>query len=276
MLRVCRHANAREFLTRAEPWLASAQIEHAVVIGNAQHASANDSLYEKPMYWATIEDDSRIVGYAFRTPPYRLGVSALPDSAIAALVVDVDALYASLSGVSGAEPAASVFAAAWTKKHGGSWHVQSGQRLFALRALEAPGSNPSGALRPAGAGDVALAHDWGAAHARDSGIAPLDGRVCASLIRDRKLYFWDDGRPRCMLGILRQAPNAAAISILYTPAGLRKRGYATAAVAALSRQWLDRGAKPFVTADPKNAAVNALCRGLGFEQFQDEVDIDFA
>ncbi len=141
MLRVCRHADARDFLTRAESWLAGSEIEHAVALASARNARANDSHYERPIYWATIEDESQIVGCAFRTPPYRLGVSALPAAAIPVLVADVAALYPTLSGVAGTEPAASQFAGAWTKGHGGSWKVQASQRLFALRALEAPGSH---------------------------------------------------------------------------------------------------------------------------------------
>jgi uncharacterized protein len=276
MLLVCRHANARDFLIRAESWLAGSEIEHAMALASARNARANDSHYERPMYWATIEDESQIVGCAFRTPPYRLGVSALPAAAIPILHADVAALYRTLSGVAGTEPVASLFAEAWTKSHGGSSKVQAGQRLFALRALEAPGFQAAGRLRPASDTDAALAKDWGEAHARDSGIAPLDGFFCASLIRERRLFFWDDGRPRCMVGVFRDAPSAAAIGIVYTPLGLRKRGYATAAVAALSRQWLDRGTRNlFVCADPKNAAAHALCRQLGFEHFQDSVDIDF-
>jgi RimJ/RimL family protein N-acetyltransferase len=276
MLTVCRHADAREFLTRAEAWLTSSPIEHAVALASARNARANDSYYQRPLYWATIEDESQIVGCAFRTPPYRLGVTALPAAAIPVLLADVAALYSTLSGVAGTEPAASSFADAWTREHGGSWKVQSSQRLFALRSLELPGAQPAGRLRLANDADAALAQDWGAAHARDSGIAPLDGRFCLSLIRERRLHFWDDGRPRCMVGVFREAPGAAAIGIVYTPAGLRKRGYATAAVSALSRHYLDRSTRGvFVCADPKNAAAHALCRQLGFESFQDSVDIDF-
>jgi hypothetical protein len=145
-----------------------------------------------------------------------------------------------------------------------------------LRSLEAPGFQAAGRLRPASEADPARAREWGGEHARESGIAPLDGFFCASLIRERRLFFWDDGRPRCMVGVFRDAPTAAAIGIVYTPPGLRKRGYATTAVAALSRQWLDRGTRNlFVCADPKSAAAHALCRQLGFEHFQDSVDIDF-
>ena len=53
MLTVNRHADARAFLTRAESWLATREIEHAGVLQSAQQARAHDSRYERPMYWAT-------------------------------------------------------------------------------------------------------------------------------------------------------------------------------------------------------------------------------
>ena len=48
MLRVCRHADARDFLTRAESWLAGSEIEHAVALASARNARANNSHYERP------------------------------------------------------------------------------------------------------------------------------------------------------------------------------------------------------------------------------------
>ena len=38
-----RHPDARAFLERAEPWLMSREIEHAVVLQSARQARANDT-----------------------------------------------------------------------------------------------------------------------------------------------------------------------------------------------------------------------------------------
>ena len=102
MLTLNRHPDARAFLARAEPWLATREIEHAVVLQSARQARANDTHYERPMYWATIESDDELVGCAYRTPPYKVGVTQLPESAIAPLVADLGATYAgAIGGFSG-------------------------------------------------------------------------------------------------------------------------------------------------------------------------------
>lgn len=276
-MRVCRHGDARSFLARAEGWLREAEIERAVALASALHAAADDSRYDKPLYWATVEDDAGIAGCAFRTPPYRLGVTALPEAAIAPLADSVDAVYGALSGVSGPEPAASTFAAAWRARRGGAWSVRSRQRLFEHKALVPEQNAARGALRLADGRDAGLAREWGAAFARESGVPALGGAFCAQLIPVRQLYFWDDGEPACMLGVLRETADAAAIGVVYTPPALRERGYAAAALGSLSRSLLERGlGRSYVYAHPDNAAAAALCNRLGYGVVQDAVDIDFA
>jgi predicted GNAT family acetyltransferase len=105
----------------------------------------------------------------------------------------------------------------------------------------------------------------------------LDGALCARLIRDRRLYLWDDGRPHCMLGVLRETRDAAAIGILYTPPERRDRGYASAAVAAFSRHLLERGmAHSYFYIDPASIVADAISQKLGYAAVQDTVDIDFS
>jgi hypothetical protein len=275
-LRVCQHADARAFLARAEAWLERAPMEHAMALQSARFARADASRIDKP-YWATIEDAGDIVGCAFRTPPFRLGITALPAEAIPLLVESLAATYRTLGGVAGPEPAASLFTAAWIKLRGGSARVQARQRLLAHRLIVPAGEPPRGSLRLASDADHATARQWGTAFAAESGLAALDGALCARLIRERKLYFWDDGHPQCMLGVLRETRDAAAIGIIYTPPERRERGYASAAVAAFSRQLLDRGmAHSYFYIDPASIVADAISRKLGYATVQDTVDIDFS
>ena len=275
-MRVCLHPDAAAFLARAEPWLELTEMEHAMALQSARFARANGSHAQQPLYWATVEEEAEIIGCAFRTPPHRLGITALPLTAIPALVESVGALYRTLSGVAGPEPAAQTFAAAWGKLRGMRWSVQSRQRLLAHQAIVPTGDPPLGALRLATATDAVIAERWGAAFAHESGLAALDGAVCARLIPERRLYFWDDAGPRCMLGVLRETRDAAAIGILYTPPALRDRGYASAAAAAFSRHLLDRGlTHSYFCLDPSNAAADWICRRLGYAVVQDTADIDF-
>lgn len=275
MLRVCAHSDASAFLARAESWLQKSEIQNAMALQSARQARADDSGFERPTYWATLEDENEIIGCAFRTPPYLVGITALPETAIGPLVANLETVYASLPGVAGTEPAASAFASAWTAAHGGSWRVQLRQRLYLHKAFVPDDSAPRGTLRPASAADLERARAWGMAFAIESRL-PLDGNFCVQLIRYGRLYFWDDGKPCCMVGVLRETPDSGAIGVLYTPPELRERGYAGVSVAALSRLWLHRGImNSYVCGDPANIAGDAVCLRLGYEIVQDSADIHF-
>ena len=274
MLQVHRHADARAFLERAESWLLRAEVAHAVLIGSARHARTDDSHYERPVYWATIEDDGDIIGCAYRTPPYKVGVTALPPTAIAPLVASLEETYATVSGFSGPEPTASAVAAAWVERHGGAWSIQARQRLVSLPSTPR-GSPSAGTLRLASRDDAALAQTWGAAASLDSGIAPLDGQFCLRLLGAKRLYLWVDDKPRCMLGLIRETPHSAALGIVYTPAAYRGHGHATAAITALRELLRERGVEAtYLYLDPASDAAAALAQKLGAAMIHDEVDID--
>jgi GNAT superfamily N-acetyltransferase len=277
MLMLNRHPDARAFLTRAEEWLATREIEHAVVLQSARQARANDQHYERPMYWTTIEDDGRLLGCAYRTPPYKVGVTALPEAAIAPLAADLAATYAgAIGGFSGPDPAVSALARAWVARRGGTWSVNTSGRLLSFASpAEAPAGGPTGVLRLAGAGDAALAESWGAAASIDSGIAALDGRMCLQLLRAKLLYFWVDEQPRCMIGLLRETRDSAAVGIVYTPAAFRGEGYGTAAMTGLNRLFDERGVRNrYLWIDAKSDAAQALARKLGCGFVYDSLDID--
>lgn len=275
-LRVVVHPDAHAFLARAEPWLRQVEMERAVALRSAQFAQTDDRGFQKPLYWATVEDGGEVVGCVFRTPPYRLGMTSLPVACIPELVDSVGRVYSTLSGVAGPEPGASAFTAAWAKLHGGAWSVQSRQNLLLHKAIVPMREPPAGALRAANGADAGVAQQWGAAFARESGLSGLGGGLCLNLLRARQLYFWDDGGPRCMLGVLRETHDAAAIGVLYTPPQYRERGYATAAAAAFSRHLLERGLPhSYFCLEPSNSVGYSLCHRLGYAVVQETVDIDF-
>jgi len=276
VLQVRRYPDARAFLARSEAWLLESEVERAGVLSSARHALTNEARYEKPTYWATIEDDGQIIGCAYRTPPYRVGVTALPTAALAPLALDLEQTYKAVSGFSGIDPAASALADVWIARHGGSSSIVSRQFLLALPDTPPDTSATAGVLRLATQDDSARAQSWGTDAARETGVAALDGPLCVRLIGARQLYFWQDTEPRCMLGLLHQTPRTAALAIVYTPPAERSQGYASAAVAALSTELLARGVnKRYLYIDPANAGGHAFWRKLGCELVHAAVDIDF-
>jgi RimJ/RimL family protein N-acetyltransferase len=275
MLTLHRHPDVRAFLARSEAWLARREIEHAGVLQSARQARTNDAHYERPMYWATLENDGEIVGCAYRTPPHKVGVTDLPEAAIAPLLADLAATYPGpIGGFSGPDATATALADAWVKLRGGSWTVNTGGRLLSF-ASQPSEPSAAGTLRLAGAADTALAQSWGAAASIDSGIAALDGRMCMALLGAKLLYFWVDDQPRCMIGLLRETRDSVAVGIVYTPAAFRGEGYGTAAMRALNRLLDERGvANRYLWIDAKNDAAQALAQKLGCRFVYDSIDID--
>ena len=209
---------------------------------------ANAHRYRSPLYWATVEDDAAgqgdaaIVGCVFRTPPHQVGITELPAAAIEPLVASLRESYLSLPGVSGPEPTAAAFAAAWTGRFGGEWLVEHRQRLHSLDRVTFPPTAAPGALRKALSPDVPVARAWMAGFIRDTGVRRVSADSAQRLIEENRLHFWMDGEPRCMLGAVRDTPNTAGVSAVYTPRQFRNRGYASVAVATLSQQLLNAGA----------------------------------
>ncbi len=274
MLTIHHHDDARAFLARAESWLLEREIERAMALQSARNANRNDALYERPMYWVTIENEGSIVGCCYRTPPYLVGVTALPEIAIAPLVADLAEIYDKISGFSGPEESAAALTTGWTGLRGGSSRVTGRQRLLAL-PTELPLRDVPGTLRLAGGNDLGLAQSWGAALSLDSRGTPFDGDFCAKLVSAKRLYFWVDDQPRCMLGILRESPRFAAVGVVYTPATYRGKGYATIALTAMQQLLAERGLeRSYLYVDPANDAGKAVGEKLGGTLVHDEVDIE--
>jgi RimJ/RimL family protein N-acetyltransferase len=275
MLTLHHHDSARTFLARAEAWLLDHEIEYATALQSARNASGNDALYERPTYWATVEDEGSIVGCCFRTPPYLVGVTALPEDALQTLLADLAATYDNVAGFSGPEQTATVMAQVWAALKGVSWRVAGRQRLLALPTEPLPEPGGKGVLRQAGRNEQALAQSWGAALSLDSRGTPFDGTFCAQLAAARQLYFWVDDQPRCMIGVLRESTRFAAVGLVYTPATYRGQGYAAMALKALQRLFIERGLeRSYLYVDPANDASKALGDSLGGTLVHDEVDIE--
>jgi GNAT superfamily N-acetyltransferase len=274
MLTIHHHDSARTFLARAKGWLLDREIECATALQSATNASGNDALYERPTYWATVEDENSIVGCCYRTPPYLVGVTALPEDAVTTLIADLSVTYDKVSGFSGPEETATGLAKVWTALRGGSWRVTSRQRLLALPAEPLPRDTP-GVLRLAGPKDAGLAQSWGAALSLDSRGTPFNATFCTQLAAAKRLYFWVDDQPRCMVGVLRESNRFAAVGLVYTPAAYRAQGYATMALTALQRLFVERGLeRSYLYVDPANDAARALGERLGGTPVHDEVDIE--
>ena len=275
--RIHRHPDAASFLSRAEAWLLRSEAEHNLLLGIARGLIESPDRYEQPIYLAAVETDCEIVGCAFRTPPYKLGITGMPGDALPALAEDVADVYEVLPAVLGPAAKAQRFADLWS----GIWGVRARlgmrQRIYQLDAVQLSEHRPPGGMRKADAGDMGLVADWMAAFNAEAGVPGGDPRRRAEeRIREGAIFLWEDEQPVSMAGIVGRTPNGVRIGYVYTPPELRGRGYATIVTAALSQRFLGSGFRfCFLYTNLANPTSNRIYQRIGYRAVCDVVDYDF-
>ena len=221
---------------------------------------------------------------ALRTPPRNVVLSRCRDfRALGLLLADLAPWLRELPGASGSTEVARAFASAWGAATGGSAEVAMAQRIYQLDAV-APVVGVAGRLRRVTGDDRSLLVDWIEDFSRcESAITHDDaGQVADRFLgadyRARGLYFWDvAGQPVAMVGHSGPTPRGMRIGPVYTPPRHRRRGYASAATAALSQALLDSGRRfCFLYTDLANPTSNHIYQQIGYRPVADASQYRFA
>ena len=309
---IVRHSGPRAFLDRAEPWLLRREAENNLALGVAASlagvrpaaASARavtvspdpeaapagsaatsipsaDSL-AVPLYFATIERGGDIVGCAFRTPPYKLGLTRMPLDAAPALARNVAEVYGELPAVLGPDAVALAFGEAWGRLQGVRVTSGARQRIHILERVAPPSRPAPGEMRRAGPEDIPLVARWLGSFLRETGLGdpgdPMERarRLCGGEGGNRLLALWVDEEPVSMAGFPAHTRHGVRIGYVYTPEERRRRGYATTLVAGLSSHALELGFGHCVLyTDLANPVSNRIYRSVGYRPLQDVMDVEF-
>jgi GNAT superfamily N-acetyltransferase len=171
--------------------------------------------------------------------------------------------------VNGARRWSEPFAQAWADVAGPELRVARELRAFELRAVRPP-RLPDGRFREATGADAPLLERWLVAFGEDIGepITPEDAaHFVARTLAAHDLAVWEQGgRPVSLAVVGRRTPWSSSIGPVYTPPELRGRGFASAAVAALSQRELDAGRRwCSLFTDLANPTSNHIYTDLGYE-----------
>jgi GNAT superfamily N-acetyltransferase len=280
-----------EFLERAADRLAAEPVVSTVVSTVASRmAQATAAAATTPYCWFAVVTDptGEVVGVAMRTapfppyPPYLLG---MPDDAAVALADAVIDRGEEVAGANGALPSTRVFADRLAARVGGTVSVSMHTRLFELGTLVDPAPAP-GRLRPAYDDEAPLAHEWfrrfhvdADEQAGTTGHSERGESTSMDDVRERirqgRVWMWveDDDVPRHLTGANPPAFGVARIGPVFTPKEHRGRGYASAAVAEVSRILVAEGSRVTLFTDQANPTSNRIYVALGFEPVVDMVDL---
>lgn len=268
-----RHTNAAEFLGRAESWLLRNEAENNLVLGVAAHLRAQPS---SDAFLATVENDGEVVGCAFRTPPYKVSVTRMPDEGARVVGETVLRLFDDAPSVLGPESVASITAGVIAAHYGKHTRTGMPQRIYELRRVVFPEKLPSGKLRLAQPADMETVNSWLEDFARETNHGPADVRSYAQgHISKKTMFIWEDeGAPRTTALWAGMTPHGVRIGFVYTPPQFRGKGYASACVAGASQRALDSGyAFCCLYTDLSNATSNKIYQDIGYRPLADVVDV---
>jgi RimJ/RimL family protein N-acetyltransferase len=283
----------RDFLAAAEQHLALDPVLTTVVSSVTHRALSSVVAGVKPpvhpRWWAVVRDPAGLLaGVAMRTapfPPYPLFVLPMPDGGARALARAVHARGEQVGGANGALPAARVFADEIATLTGSTATVHEHLRLFELTRL-LPAPPVPGRLRPATPEDADLVLAWYTAFAADA--AEQAGRMGEShelehetletmleRIDAGRVWLWDDESGRTVHLSAYNPPTfgVARVGPVYTPREQRGHGYASAAVAEISRRLLEAGHRVCLFTDQANPTSNRIYQALGYEPVVDMANL---
>ncbi len=275
---IVRHADVHAFAARATAWLMQAEVEHNLLLSIIQQLKVNPHHFGAP-YLATIESDQQVLGCAFRTPPYKLGLTRMPHGAIATLVNDVAEMFEELPAVMGPAVQVRAFAEAWAAGRGLTARQGMHHRIYELREVTPPPRMPTGGMRLAAKRDAQLLAQWLQEFGREARVSTantdafVDGHIT-----NKTMFLWEDeGEPRTSAVYAGMTPHGVRVGFVYTPPEFRRRGYASACVASASQRALDNGiAFCCLYADLSNPTSNDIYQRIGYKPVCDVMDYEFA
>lgn len=276
-LDVRAHDETGTFRSAVYDWFAADPVRHTMVLSVLARL-LGDPAAEPVM--VTAHEGRELRAAVVRTAPWPLLVSGLPAELagpVAALLADVDS---GLPGVIGPCEPAEAFAGAWARHTGASPREVSAGRLYELDELRPPAV--AGGMRLATEADLPVLRGWLREFQRDAaghtrGARRIDEKLRRSLALGDGLAVWEvDGTPVSMASANAPVADMSRVVSVYTPPGLRGRGYGSAITAAVSRWALDAGARHVALfTDLANPTANRIYRKIGYRPVLDTCELEF-
>lgn len=276
-----RYTDVDAFYQAAASFLLRHEAENCLPVGLCMILRENIKAYGSiPPYFVTVADEVGVVAAAIMTPPHKLVLAYSEDpSALELIAVDAIAANGLLPGVLGPSNLSKRFAMYWHELTDQPVELGLSQRIYKLETVK-PQKAVSGRMRPIVEADRSTITQWLVAfHEEAMGEKlqdnPFDKHFDSALEGKIRRYFvWEDGDGTLVsfAGCTGPTQNGLRIGPVYTPPEQRKRGYASALVAALSQTILDEGRSfCFLFTDLANPTSNHIYQEIGYAPV---IDVD--
>lgn len=270
--------DAAAFAERVEPFLADrpdgnlpATILMSILDGRYPADSA--------VLGAAVDGAGAVRAVGVRTPPRQAVFGEVAEDETGATIDAWLARDPQLTGVNAPVRTARGLAAAWRRRTGGATEVRLAMAYHQLTQVLGPPRPAAGTLIAASAAHRELAIDWWTAFAREAHVPPGDAAAAVDQrLGQCGLWLWEaDGRPVTLVAINPAVAGVVRVGPVYTPPVSRSRGYASSAVAAVSRRALAGGARGCsLFTDLGNPTSNRIYADVGYRRAGDWEEITFS
>lgn len=265
-MKTISYPTPKAYLEATENWLLQREIDNNLILGLCNAFAAPDQPAEGA-HFINVLDNGRIVATSIKTWRKIIvtGYTENPE-AVAMLAAYYRQQQVKPEGVFGTTYHAHAFAACC----GATSTLTINMLVHELLTVnELP--LPEGELVTATAADLELLLGWSMQFEVDVNAQPLKTREEFLPYVSRRAeagdyFLWiAHGRPVCMAAVVRKTKNTAIVGLVYTPAALRGKGYATGCVHALSKLLLARGYRSCgLFTDADNPVSNGIYRKIGY------------
>ncbi|MBE9099858.1 GNAT family N-acetyltransferase [Vacuolonema iberomarrocanum] len=286
-----RFDNPKDFWHYAQAYLLRYEAEHNLMLSLVRTLIRTPERYPEPPYLVIcfegettsegVDDLGSVVAIALRTPPHKVVLSKVQNfDALKLIAEDVKAYWPDwhlLPGVSGLVEEVEAFLQTWQTLTEQPYQRTREMRIHALTQVQ-PMAPVTGHLRRATEADRPLLLEWLPAFGReiDEPVSEDPERLIELGLKKGSIYLWEDGEPVSWASGSQSLPTGARIGPVYTPPEHRRKGYATACVAALSQKLLDDGYdRCYLFTDLANPTSNHIYWEIGYRPLCDWNDYTF-
>lgn len=266
-LKLVTYKDAEHFLSRCESWLLYRSDVHNIMYSSATLISLESSVYTGPYWFGALEDDNGgIVACGNHNLPDGLCISETPESMFEAVHRSIVDAVGVPHRIRAPQLTAEWLAKRCSETSNGRGRFQARWHTYRLDDLKRPAKDVPGQLRKGRVEEEGLIARWGRAYGEEQ-PAPVDvSDFMRRKLSEDDLYVWDDTGARTILTLSGRAGKGIRISGVYTPPEFRGRGYASAAVAALSQAKLSNGREFVVLNVVEGNPAERLYQRLGYRR----------
>jgi predicted GNAT family acetyltransferase len=277
-MKLHRFQDPHQFFHQAKDYLLYHEALNNLLLGLCDTLIHNPERFAQKPYLATVEIDRDIVAVAMRISSRALILSQVQDlQAMEIIAQDLHLTQASLPGVNGPSTSAKAFAQAWSSLIGQSYQLAMSLYVLQLEQVQ-PIFHVPGHSRLGQQSDRQLLLDWYKAFEIEA-LGSHDSnpeRAVEHRLQQGSVYLWENEVPVSMASLVGRTPNGARVSLVYTPPEHRRKGYASACVAALSQTLLNQGYQYcFLFTDQGNPTSNHIYQAIGYQPVGDWQNYSF-